>query len=79
MSEPRRYSNWRDGALQEVISAMSALQMPAEALENPQSLYLCDTDRWAKHALEHLEQAVSLLVFKDMADYNRARLRRVET
>lgn len=64
----KRYENPIMGAMTEVSRAMSALNMPEEE-EYPGSKvivpndmrYLSETDKWAKHAMEHLLQAMSLL------------------
>ena len=50
------------GAVNEVISAISALHMPHEEREqgdNPD--YLVHTSKWAHHAHEHLQQALQYL------------------
>lgn len=50
-----------EGAAREILSAMSALNMEPELLESPTGIYLSSTDRWAAHALEHLNAAFELL------------------
>jgi len=49
------------GALLEIVSAMSALNMQPEALPEPKGEYLSETDRWAEHAMEHLNRAIENL------------------
>ena len=59
MSEPFRLhgDNPIHSAMLEIISAMSALNMPPEPLAKPEGEYLSETDVWAKHAMEHLNAA----------------------
>ncbi len=51
------------GARQEIIRAMSSLNMEPESLEDvaEEDIYLSQRDRWASHAMEHLEAAFELL------------------
>lgn len=51
------------GGMNEIISAMSSLNMPAEQIKEPtkEEFYLSQTDRWANHAVEHLKQALVYL------------------
>ena len=66
MSEPRKNNqNKLSGALSELASAMSALNMYPEKLEKPgfdpdgdEVHYLRHTDKWANHCYEHLEAAI---------------------
>ena len=48
----------------ELSSAGSCLAMPAEKIpgEFPSDAFLCDTDVWAKHSLEHLGEAGKVAV-----------------
>lgn len=58
-------------AVHEIISAMSALNMPPSPetdeamladIEKKQGVvYLSQSDKWAAHAMEHLQTAVELL------------------
>ena len=41
----------------ELIEAMSALNMEPKACNDPQGVFLSDTDEWVAHAMEHLVQA----------------------
>lgn len=62
MSKPE--TNYKDplhGAMSEIVSGQSALNMPAEAIKNPKGSYLSDTDAWANHAYEHFHAALELL------------------
>lgn len=50
------------GALCEVISAMSSLNMAPEPMEHdPKHFYLSQTDAMAAHAMEHLQAVCKLL------------------
>ena len=61
MSEPRTdYEDPFNGASQELVSAMSALNMHPRPLEK--GIYLSETDYWVNHAMEHLRAAHKLLV-----------------
>lgn len=62
MSEPMR-GGGVDGAIREIISAMSALNMPPQANTeaSQDAFYLSERDHWAKHAYEHLVAAVDCL------------------
>ena len=53
------------GAMSEIVSAQSALNMPARAIAEPRGEYLADTDEWAAHAMEHLRQAFQYLLQAD--------------
>ena len=58
------------GAVNEVISAISALHMPHEERErgdNPD--FLVYTSKWVQHAYEHLQQALQYL---DLLERDRA-------
>lgn len=64
MSKPEtniNVSNPVQSALNEVVSAMSALNMEPRPLDKPEGDYLSERDAWAKHAMEHLRAAVQLL------------------
>ena len=68
MSEPRTRSKDKiAGAIQEVVSAMSALNMPPEKRKptNTEAEYLSEVDAWAFHAYQHLKVASRYL-----ADFN---------
>jgi hypothetical protein len=51
------------GAIHEIISAMSSLNMEAEELYGPfeHPAFLSQTDRWAKHAMVHMHAAIDYL------------------
>ncbi len=51
------------GAVSEIISAMSALNMEPNPLPIAEQTgrYLSETDGWAKHAMEHLQEACNQL------------------
>lgn len=55
------YSDPMSGAANEIISAMSALNMEPEPLETPEGIFLSERDKWAKHAIDHLRAALKLL------------------
>ncbi len=62
MSEPMPgVSDAIQGALNEAVSAMSALNMVPEPIADPSGNWLSDRDAWAKHAVEHLHAAFELL------------------
>lgn len=69
MSKPILESeNPIQGAMNEVVSAMSALNMEASPVQpapvrEPDSrpIYLSESDEWAKHAMEHLHAVATLL------------------
>jgi hypothetical protein len=48
------YPNPLCGAISELMSARAALTMEPSALKSPHGPYLCDTDYWANHAMDHL-------------------------
>lgn len=48
------------GTVHEIISAMSSLNMHPEPMKKPTGEYLSETDRWANHAMEHLQAAVHM-------------------
>jgi hypothetical protein len=53
-----------NGAMNEIVSAMSALNMepsPIPAVDD-EMRFLSESDAWAKHCMEHLEAAFKLLV-----------------
>lgn len=53
-------------AINELISAMSALNMPPDFIPAEEreagAEFLSQIDRWAKHSTEHLDAALSILV-----------------
>lgn len=64
MSDPRTdYNDPLYGAIQELTSAMSALNMPAEPMEGAGADgFLVDNDATAKHAHDHMSQAMQYLI-----------------
>lgn len=75
MSEPRRdYQDALHGALLELTSGVSALNMHPEPIPEAQqtdsSGYLSDVDGWVKHSVEHFRAALEL-VNKGMQDLER--------
>jgi len=50
-----------NGAVGEIISAMSSLNMEPKPMDKPEGDYLSETDFWAYHAMEHLRAAIDLL------------------
>lgn len=64
--KPMEHSDPINGAMCEVVSAMSALNMepnPLTETGDPDSNgYLSEVDGWAKHAMEHLNAAAALLL-----------------
>ena len=68
MSKPNNYkSGFVNGAMLEIISGRSALNMPPEPIpENEQEPdnngYLSDIDGMVKHSMEHFRQAHKLLI-----------------
>lgn len=69
MSKPK--VNFTDnilGALNEVTSAMSSLNMKPEPIpEVSNEAYLSESDKWAQHAMEHLQAAFEYLA-KEIQD-----------
>jgi len=63
MSEPRNdYAGLLYGAIKELTSAMSSLNMPPEKLEYMDgSGFLSEIDKWANHSYAHMEMAIELL------------------
>lgn len=60
MSKPfEHYEDPFNGVANEIVSAMSALNMPAQPIKDPspEAFYLSETDAWANHAMEHLRAA----------------------
>jgi len=63
MSAPfTNYKNPADGAVSEIMSAMSSLNMEADPVPKDQLQpgtihYLSETDRWAAHSMLHLHEA----------------------
>jgi len=67
MSKPFDYkSDFINGAMLEIISGRSALNMPPEPIpeedQEPNNGYLSETDGMVKHSMEHFCQAYSLLI-----------------
>lgn len=65
MSEPKNdYEDKVHGAISELISAESALNMEPKPLPLPpkDATFLSETDYWVKHAMDHIHQAISLLI-----------------
>jgi hypothetical protein len=63
MSTPfEKYENKIQGVLNEVVSAMSALNMEPEPLKEPigNGFYLSERDGWAAHCMEHLRAVFQL-------------------
>jgi hypothetical protein len=64
MSAPSAfYTDNAHGAVLEIISAMSALNMEPLPLKDadPEAIFLSDTDHWVNHSMDHLHRAVELL------------------
>lgn len=64
MGDPRKeYENLLQGALIEIISAQSSLNMQPNPVKKPpkDARYLSELDEWAKHAMEHLRAAFDLV------------------
>lgn len=62
MAEPR--TDWPDpvaGAIIELMSAESALNMHPSPIAEPQGEYLSDTDQWVAHAYQHIRAAIELV------------------
>jgi len=62
MSDPREeYDCPIQGAVYELISAMSALNMEPSPIDNPgkNAIYLSETDAMAKHSMEHMNAAMA--------------------
>jgi hypothetical protein len=57
MSKPCSSGSVRE----EIMSAISSLNMEPEPIEGVDSTFLADTDVWAKHAAQHLYAALNLL------------------
>ena len=62
MSAPLDYENKISGVVNEIISAESSLNMEPDPIENPpeEAMFLSETDKCVKHAMEHLRKAVDL-------------------
>lgn len=61
MSEPRKdYADKKQGAMLEIISGLSALNMEPQPLNNGE-LFLSENDAWVKHAVEHFQAAIELI------------------
>lgn len=64
MGAPRtEYSDKLQGAMIEILSAISALNMPPQPMSEPvgNKEFLSETDHWVAHAIEHLEAATKLI------------------
>ena len=64
MSLPgENYEDKHRGAMVELLSAQSSLNMYPDPIDPDDSSvgYLSETDRWAKHACEHLDKGMTLL------------------
>lgn len=62
MSAPKNdYEDPLHGALCEIISAQSSLNMYPAPIEGPPRRYLSESDEWAQHAMEHLHAAFDLI------------------
>ena len=61
MDPIKTYTDKLDGAIVEIISGMSALNMEPRPLEKPEGTFLSETDHWVKHSMEHFRQAVELI------------------
>lgn len=63
MSKPTEdYQDKLGGALMELNSALSSLNMHPEPLEVSREVeYLSETDKWANHAYSHIEAAIQLI------------------
>jgi hypothetical protein len=49
------------GAIHELLSAMSALHMEPDSIDNPIGEFLVHMDRWAAHSHAHMQQALVYL------------------
>ena len=58
MSEPLTHTDPLHGIASEIISAMSALNMPPDPMETPKGEYLSERDNMVRHAMEHLKAAM---------------------
>lgn len=63
MSKPREHKDNIHGAILEIISGVSSLNMKPQPIEPPEGSmgFLSESDGNAKHAIGHLEQAVKML------------------
>lgn len=73
MSSPiEKYEDKIQGALNELVSAMSALNMPPDPILRPdliergkevfgRPMFLTELDSWVKHSYEHLHAVFTLL------------------
>ena len=62
MGHPRK--NYKDpvyGAILEMISAATSLQMEPMAIPRAKGIFLCERDKWAAHALKHINAALCIL------------------
>lgn len=75
------------GAMNELVSAMSALNMEADPVipppvrePNSRPVYLSESDNWAKHAMEHMHAVFELLQRAHKArEADRSKIYRLET
>ena len=56
------YKDKLEGAIHELISAQSALNMEPEPIKDPKNVFLCDKDKWASHAYDHILAATELII-----------------
>lgn len=49
-------------AQNELVSAISSLNMSPTPIENPEGFYLSETDHMAKHSQEHIQAAFEWLI-----------------
>lgn len=62
MSEPMTgCKNPIQGAILEIISGISALNMPPDPIDPPEGDFLTERDRMVKHSLEHFNAAIDYL------------------
>jgi len=59
--QPDSHDNPIQSAMNEIVSAISALNMEPDPLPVPEGKYLSEVDGWAKHAVEHLQAAIQTL------------------
>lgn len=80
MSAPiTTYDNPAGGARNELVSAMSALNMYPDPIPGATG-YLSEVDAWAKHAMEHMRAAFAQATKADeWAEWAKARIFRLET
>jgi hypothetical protein len=49
------------GAVHEIISGISSLNMEPDPVTNPKGPYISDLDKGVNHAIEHFDAAIALL------------------